>query len=442
MLRREHTRNQKDYLIKTKNKKKEEGLPFLRSRKSTKSLPMSSPVSFQENCDIQSSKDRVSEILSQYEAFIRDKTYLHLGYPYNLDYDFQALHRLVEFSINNLGDPFIESNYGVHSRSFEIAVLDWFAELWELPRSEYWGYMTACGTEGNLHGIWMGRENVTPIHSQEKVGVVLVASRETHYSAWKAARMYCMEPHQINTTHHGEMEYEHFWQTLQEIKAAKKHIVVVVNIGTTIKGAIDNVDTVLSLIEQAGFVEGEYFVHLDGALFGMMLPFVEEAQSPGQLKSITFRKSGIGSISVSGHKFLGSPVPCGVVITRKQYIDRLSQDISYIASRDATILGSRNGHAPLFLWYTLVKKDNQKMNQDIQSCIENAEYMRDALLSYGVEKVLLNDRSCTVVFQRPKSESFIKKWQLACDADLSHVVVMPNVGKDKIDEFVDELRNL
>ena len=41
-------------------------------------------------------------------------------YPYNLDFDFSALEGLQKFSINNLGDPFIESNYGVHSREFEV----------------------------------------------------------------------------------------------------------------------------------------------------------------------------------------------------------------------------------------------------------------------------------------------------------------------------------
>lgn len=78
------------------------------------------------------------------------------GYPYNLDFDYGALSQLQHFSINNLGDPFIESNYGVHSRQFEVGVLDWFARLWELEKNEYWGYITNCGTEGNLHGILVG----------------------------------------------------------------------------------------------------------------------------------------------------------------------------------------------------------------------------------------------------------------------------------------------
>lgn len=47
-------------------------------------------------------------------------TSLSCRYPYNLDFDFSALEGLQRYSINNLGDPFIESNYGVHSREFEV----------------------------------------------------------------------------------------------------------------------------------------------------------------------------------------------------------------------------------------------------------------------------------------------------------------------------------
>lgn len=91
------------------------------------------------------------------------------GYPYNLDFDYGALSQLQHFSINNLGDPFIESNYGVHSRQFEVGVLDWFARLWEIEKDEYWGYITNCGTEGNLHGIlvgWASKVILKLVHNQ------------------------------------------------------------------------------------------------------------------------------------------------------------------------------------------------------------------------------------------------------------------------------------
>ena len=51
----------------------------------------------------------------------------------------------------------------------------------------------------------------------------------------------------------------------------------------------------------------------------------------------------------------------------------------------------------------------------------------------------LNDLSSTVVFERPNSDDFVKRWQLACEEDIAHVVVMPNVTMNKIDKFVEEL---
>ena len=101
----------------------------------------------------------------------------------------------------------------------------------------------------------------------------------------------------------------------------------------------------------------------------MQIPFVKQAPM------VTFKKP-IGSVSVSGHKFVGAPVPCGVVITRKEYVEALSSDVEYLNSRDATIMGSRNGHAPLYLWYTLTKKGYEGMRKDVEKCLRNAHLLR------------------------------------------------------------------
>ena len=44
-----------------------------------------------------------------------------------------------------------------------------------------------------------------------------------------------------------------------------------------------------------------------------------------------------------------------------------------------------------------------------------------------------------MVLERPVEDGFIKRWQLACEEDIAHVVVMPNVTPHKIDLFVQEL---
>jgi hypothetical protein len=52
----------------------------------------------------------------------------------------------------------------------------------------------------------------------------------------------------------------------------------------------------------------------------LQIPFVKAAPM------VTFKKP-IGSVSVSGHKFVGAPVPCGVVITRMRYVMALSRSL-------------------------------------------------------------------------------------------------------------------
>lgn len=71
-------------------------------------------------------------------------------------------------------------------------------------------------------------------------------------------------------------------------------------------------------------------------------------------------------------------------------------------------------------------------------CIGTARYLRDKLSHAGIT-CRLNDLSSTVVLERPIDDAFIKRWQLACEEDIAHVVVMPNVTENKIDLFVEQL---
>ncbi|KAJ4810458.1 Histidine decarboxylase [Rhynchospora pubera] len=365
----------------------------------------------------------IEDVLVKYVEHLKERTQHHLGYPYNLDFDYgSVIAKLSGFSINNLGDPFIESNYGVHSRQFEVAVLDWFAHLWEINKQDYWGYVTSCGTEGNLHGILVGRE-VFP-------DGILYASKETHYSVFKAARMYRMECVKVETLVSGEISWEDLQAKL--LLNRNKPAIVNVNIGTTVKGAVDDLDKVIQILERNGFKD-RFYIHCDSALFGLMMPFFNQAPK------ITFKKP-IGSVSVSGHKFIGCPMPCGVVITRSIYEKKLSDfnQVEYLASVDSTIMGSRNGLAPVLLWHGLNRKGYKGLRKAAQKCLRNAIYLKERLRESGIS-ALLNPLSSTVVFERPIDPAFVQQWQLACEGNIAHVVVMPNITIAKIDGFIEEL---
>lgn len=363
----------------------------------------------------------LDSIIKKYREYLHEKTQNHLGYPYNLDFDYRELTNLVEFSINNLGDPFIESNYGVHSRMFEVAVLDWFAQLWSISKEDYWGYITCCGTEGNLHGIYLGRENLP--------NGILYASQDSHYSIFKAARLYRMECEKVSSISNGTIDLVDLEYRLKKNRG--RPAIINVNIGTTLKGGIDDLDHIILLLKECGYSEKDFYIHCDGALVGMMIGFLQE-------NYISFSSKPIGSVSVSGHKFIGSPFPCGVILTRISHMKAIANNIDYINSRDATLMGSRGGMPSILLWYTLVKKGMEGIKQDVLSCITNAEYLCRRLKENGVGNILLNKWSNTVVFPKPKNEEIIRKWQLACSEDVCHIVVMPNVTVSKLEEFIED----
>ncbi|XBI68903.1 hypothetical protein VPH35_048048 [Triticum aestivum] len=316
----------------------------------------------------------VAALLAGFAHHLRDRTAHHLGYPYNLDFDFSVMAQFQSFSINNLGDPFIESNYGVHSRQFEVA-----------------GYITNCGTEGNLHGLLVGRELFPD--------GIIYASCESHYSVFKAGRMYRVECVKIDALVTGEMNCADFRAKLLENLG--RPAIVNVNIGTTVKGAIDDLDRIISILVECGF-QNRFYIHCDGALAGLMMPFIRQAPK------VTFTKP-IGSVSVSGHKFMGCPVPCGVVITRLEH------------------------------------KGYKGIRKEVQKCLRNAHHLANRLKEMGVS-ASLNELSSMVVFERPQDETFVHKWQLACESSIAHVVVMPNMkeicprgNNKKLDDFVEEL---
>jgi histidine decarboxylase len=362
-----------------------------------------------------------TEIIQAYDRLLQHTSSVHFGYPYNLMYNHEELYEFMKYSINNLGDPYVTSNYGVHSRQFECSVIDFFAHLWKIEEGDYWGYVTTCGTEGNLHGILLARE----CHPDG----ILYSSSESHYSIFKAARYYRMDAKSIPTLPMGEIDYERLAQEIE--KNVHRPVIINVNIGTTVKGAVDNLDRILRILNMLRIPRERYHIHCDGALFAMMMPFVDYAPE------ISFQKP-IDSVAVSGHKMLGCPMPCGIALSRKEHVKKVEQRIDYLNSVDTTIMGSRNGQAALYMWYSLRKKGIAGIKRDVVHCMETARYLRDKINDAGLS-CRLNDLSSTVVLERPLDEFLVKRWQLACEEDIAHVVVMPNVTPAKIDKFVEEL---
>ncbi|MCC5637606.1 histidine decarboxylase [Nostoc sp. CHAB 5844] len=361
--------------------------------------------------------DTVSEELAIFWQQIEQRSQFHAGYPYNLSCDFTYITKFFNFLLNNAGDPYVEPDFGLHSRKFEQEVLSFFAQLYKIPEHEFWGYVTAGGTEGNLYGILLARE----IYPQG----ILYSSQDSHYSIAKAARLFGIQHQVINSQRNGEINYEHLSQVIQQ--NSQQPVIINLNIGTTVKGAIDDLDKVLEILKRHQIKD--YYIHCDAALSGMILPFLDDAPQ------VNFQKP-IDSVAISG-KFIGSPLPCGVVLTKKKWVEKVETMIEYIGSKDTTILGSRNGHTPLIIWYALKTRGYKGFAKEAKTCIQNAQYLFEQL-KLREYPCMLNKFSNTVVFQKP-SQMLIKKWQLATLDNFAHFIVMQNIDRRKIDTFVNEL---
>ncbi len=241
------------------------------------------------------------------------------------------------YLINNLGDPYAGSHYASEVCALERDVVAWLMRLWgcDTP-DEFWGSVGASGTEGNLWALYLAREALPEAR--------LLYSREAHYSIPKAARILRIDAHPVDCTPDGAIDLDAIAAALAEHDGSP--LIVALTCGTTVRGAHDDIGGVLARLDDAGVGPDRRFVHVDGALNAMVLPFIDA--TPAALRP-SFRHA-IDSISTSGHKMIGTPMPCGVLVARRRHIDRVASTIAYLRSNDTTLMGSRNGHAVLALW--------------------------------------------------------------------------------------------
>ncbi len=356
--------------------------------------------------------------LDNYIAKVKERSQSFLGYPVSIDFDYSELFPLLHYPLNNLGDPLIESTYDLNSRSIEREVVKFFADIFNAPADNSWGYVTNGGSEGNLYALYVARE----LYPQ---GMVYY-SEATHYSIQKNINLLNMPSIVIRAQENGEMDYEDLKDAVHTHR--DRPAIVVANIGTTMTEAKDDIFQIKKMLKNSAI--RSHYIHCDAALAGTYLALLEKEPK------FDF-ENGADSVAISGHKFIGSPIPCGVVVVKKNYKERIGQAIPYIGTLDTTITGSRNGHSPVFLWYAIKKLGLEGLKKRALECLEVASYTEKRMKEMEIS-AWRNADAITVVFPKPSKEVCVK-WQLASEGKLSHIICMPGVTKEKIDEFLQDL---
>lgn len=372
------------------------------------------PPLYREEMLAAGDRERLARLLKRIESASDH----FLGYPCSNRFDYAPLLPFLSYTLNNVGDPFEPTTFALHTHDIEVEVLQAFRELTRAPPDAFWGYVTHGGTEGNMYGIYLARE----LHPE---GVVYY-SEDTHYSVAKILRLLHARSIMIRSLPGGEIDYEDLHETLRVRRDAPP--IIFANIGTTMTGAVDDLGRIRAVLADLAIPQS--YIHADAALSGMILPFVDEPQPFGF-------DAGIDSIAISGHKMIGAPVPCGVVLARKAAVDRIARSVEYIGTLDTTIAGSRNAITPLMMWYALRTQGFAGFRDIVAGCLAMADYAIARLQEIGIA-AWRHRNSVTVVFPRP-SATVVARWQLAVHRDIAHVITMPHVERRHIDSLVAEI---
>jgi histidine decarboxylase len=356
--------------------------------------------------------------LDELHAIIRQEAGTFIGYPCSALFDYRPLFRFLGYPINNVGDPFVPSNFHLNTHEFEREVLGVFRQLTHAPAGSFWGYVTSGGTEGNMYGIFLARELYPD-------GLV---SEDTHYSVTMILRCLRVRNVMIKSQPDGRIDLEDLRETIKIHRNVPP--IIFANVGTTMKGAVDDLEGIGQILRDLAIQH--HYIHADAALSGMILPFVDDPQ-PWDFRA------GVDSLSISGHKMIGSPLPCGVAVADKRNVDRIARRIEYVGTLDTTIAGSRSAITPLFLWYAFRTVGLEGFRQRIEGCFQLADYAIERLNRLG-RNAWRHRNSVTVVFDRP-SATLVGKWQLAVQNDVAHLITMPHVTRRLIDRLVDDIAN-
>ncbi|MFF5228931.1 histidine decarboxylase [Dactylosporangium sp. NPDC000521] len=350
-----------------------------------------------------------------------------LGFPGATDLpDMTAVARFERVLLNNVGHPYAAGgSYRLHTKVVEREVVQFVADLVDAPPDNRHGYVTTGSTESNLWALWQARRHLP--------GAAVFASTAAHYSIAKNAELLGMRLHLVPADDRGEIRYDDLRAAVTEHRGRGTGVIVVATVGTTMTEAVDDAALIDKALALADVDPERRWIHADAALAGIPLALCDPLTRPG----FTFA-DGVHSFAVSGHKFLATPFPCGIVVAlADRHTDR--GRITYTAAPDSTITGSRSGHAPLWLWYLLRHWGLPGLRGRAAASRDLAGYTERRLRGIGWPAWRAQEHAFTVVFPRPP-QSLLDRWPLATDDHgNAHVVCMPGKTCELVDRFVADL---
>jgi histidine decarboxylase len=390
----------------------------------------------------------IKELAIKIHENTQEKNKISLGYPGNrkhiFDIDKNLLgikeNSIIDTFFNNIGTPHDAPDGLTHTtKHIELVLLKILADHYKIDKKHLFGYVTSGGTEANFTSIWWHRDFLKNKYNETPT---LISSKSSHYSIDKICNQLAVQNVKINTHNH-EINLEHLEDT---IKNTKTPVIMIVNIGSTTHGAIDNLLEIKNILEK--YKPVAYKIHGDGAVYGIITPYLE------QFKQINHIFEYLDSLSFSGHKFLGTNNICGMVLTKKDYIMKIFNDtsrISYVKNiLDCTFSGSRSGISVLELALLIeecMKLENgtPKLQLTWQKCLDNACWFYEELKQIVGTNSLLEyiEGQISVVIPALKSKDLLNKYTLMPinNGNQWGLYTLPSKTRELLSLFLEEYKN-
>jgi len=245
---------------------------------------------------------------------------------------------LLEFNPNNMGDwSDSELKNLSGTKKIERKLVKMMVYLYGGEINEWGGYMASGATEANIFSAWMGRNLFEKKVKTEQI--CLIFSSLAHYSIDKAANVIGVKSFitPINRSS-WVIDIVGLEKRIRELyKKGYKAFLVPLTLGYTQTGTNDNYQEITKLFKKIGKeLNILFFVWLDAALNGLILPFTKKNFYP-------LKNSFIQTLCVDFHKAGMGVIPSGLILYKKSLIPSIERSMPYISWKDTTLIGSRSG---------------------------------------------------------------------------------------------------
>jgi len=321
---------------------------------------------------------------------------------------------------------------GTHQ--IEIELINLCAEeIFGGQEAAYDGYVASGGTEANIQAIWILKnyfmETAGPRHDE----IALVFSQDAHYSMPKAARLLGLRTVQLAVDTDTRAILPSSMQAIDDVrKKGVKHFIVIMNMGTTMFGSVDDIDQVGDWLDEMAI---SYRMHVDAAYGGFVYPFAVESSA------FTFQNPRINSFTLDGHKMLQSPYGTGMFITRKGFMDyALTEEANYVKGKDYTLVGSRSGANAIAVWMIMRTYGSEGWKEKVRRLLAKTDRLCSQLDDLGIRYFRNPHMNIITIRAAHIDPSIAHKFLLVPDRHDApawyKIVLMEHVTQGQIDQFL------